>query len=306
MDQELTVNPLDLDHVDMWLRIHQATYGQYPWPKSITRSDVLQLISTPDMQPMIAFSGQYPVGIAVLEKDSESHNFTLKDFACSNASLSLVKTFLHHIVSQSRELDAISLNTWVWDSEQQVLSSLIEAGFVLEQEHSLISRRVMKTPSSSYQDTPLIRSLSEGITIHDFVKANREAFHDDPSQPLEESELESWVSEEEGFHPNLQLAYLINDSIVGTTMCEIFSFEGQSGQERHAWIHGLGVVKDHRRRGVARSLVDELMHRLNELSVTELWLFTDTEGPIREFYNRLGFLQRVNWVDLTLYFGQDS
>lgn len=250
---------------------------------------------------MIASSGKGPFGIAALKMDSGSHRATLTSFACPKASKELVKVFLQHIISEAQERDAISINSWVWSSEEQTLDALSDLGFKIDFEHSLISRDISHLTETTHQPQMTIQSLSEGVTIPDFVTANREAFKDDPSEPLQESELEEWLSEGKGFRPDLQLAAVLDGSIVGTTMCETFEVVCSTGTEQHAWIHGLGVAEPYRRRGIATDLVTDLMSRLQEHHVRTLWLFTDTEGPIREFYDRLGFLQRANFIDLTLH-----
>lgn len=296
MGSGIILQPLDIEHIDTWLDIHRSVYSRYPWPKRIEQSDVEELLDSPEKQVIMALTEGDVFGIAVLQGESDSDIITLKDFSARNSTAELVDAFLEKLISIARELGARKINTWMWSSEEELLTALMQDGFVVELEHSLVSRNLTIIPVSEPVNNLEIHSLSDRVSIADFVKCNRKAFKEDPSRPLEESELEDWITNSEGFHPEFQLVAILDGEIVGTVMSEMTTHQNSS----IAWTHGLGVLKEYRRRDIASNLLTELMIRLRKRGVNALWLFTDTIGPIREFYDSLGFTQYVNWMDMNL------
>ena len=135
----------------------------------------------------------------------------------------------------------------------------------------------------------------EGIATKDFVAANRIAFKDDTSKPLEVEELDGWLEESSGFLPELQLVALANGRLVGTVMSEIFKVGDLDDTSRQAWIYGLGVIPEWRRKGVGRSLVNELFTRMQDLGIKDVWILTDSEGGVRDFYDKLNFVEKNRW-----------
>ncbi len=305
MEQGLVIKPLTEEYTESWIDLHHSVYTKYPWPKPITREDVIKVLDSKDIYPFVALAEGHPVGIGLIEDRPATHKTSLESLAFDQTAIPHIKPFIKYLIDFAKQLGAISINTWIWDSEKEVQQTLLDMGFKIEVQESLIVAKVSEIANQESTDGLVIRSLSDGIPIHDFVVANQEAFKEDSSRPLEESELREWIDEEKGFHPDLQLAGIINDAIVGTTQSEMFTFESLSGPKKCAWIHGLGVIKRFRRKRIAGTLVYELANRMKAQSVTELWLFTDVEGPIRDFYDGIGFQQGVNWLDMTLHFDSD-
>ncbi|MDF1537383.1 MAG: GNAT family N-acetyltransferase [Candidatus Thorarchaeota archaeon] len=190
--------------------------------------------------------------------------------------------------------------TWMWDSEKYLLDTLTHVGFVEKERQGLFSLSITKVKPKVHDSAIKLQSISAGITIADFVKANREAFKDDTSRPLEENELEEWLEKSEGFLAECQLAAVIDETIVGTVMSEVITNPINDANHREAWIYGLGALEQYRRQGIASLLVSELTTRLSKQGVKKIWLFTDIEGPIRSFYEHAGFVHEADWVDLDL------
>jgi ribosomal protein S18 acetylase RimI-like enzyme len=149
-----------------------------------------------------------------------------------------------------------------------------------------------------------IKSLTDGVSIGDFVEANRLAFAEDKSRLLETDELEYWIESLPCYRTDLQLAALDNDRIIGTVMSEYEEIWCRNSEFSRAWVYGLGVVPDARRRGVASNLMRELSQRLHTYGVRDIWLLTDLDGSVREFYETVGFHRDTVWIEFKAILSQ--
>lgn len=300
MTSEVLLQKLDLSLVDAWVDIHSAFHGKYPWPKPIERSDVISLINQPETESLVASCNGNPFGIASLKVTDNPELLSISSFASKGATRDMIDSMVTQLVALAKDMGMKQLTMWTWDAESMVMEALLKRGFEITVSDSLISKDLTEVRPMTSSDTAEIRSISEGITVSQFVRSNREAFKDDPSRPLEEEELKEWLDEPKRFHSDCQLAALVGGNVVGTIMSEVLERPGRGGEEHEAWIYGLGVVEAFRRQGIASLLMQNLELRLKEYGVSKLWLFTDTEGGIRDFYDQAGFVQVANWVDLGL------
>jgi GNAT superfamily N-acetyltransferase len=300
MTSEVLLQQLSPQLVDVWIDIHRGVYGRYPWPRPVAKADVFSLIDQPDTKSFVASYNGKPVAIASLKVTDNPELLSFGNFASKNATPGVIDSVLTQLIAVARDMGVKQITAWMWDSEHMVMDALIKRGFEVTASDSLISKDLSTVNPMTSSNAAEVRSISEGITVSQFVSSNREAFKDDPSRPLEEKELEEWLEGTRGFHPDCQLAAVIRDDVVGTVMSEVFDRQWQGGNKHEAWIYGLGVVESYRRQGIASLLLQNLESRLKKYGVSRIWLFTDTEGGIRDFYNQAGFVQEVNWVDLGL------
>ncbi len=300
MTSEVLLQRLDLSLVDVWVDIYGAFHGRYPWPKPVERPDVVSLIDQPETKSLVAFCNGNPFAIASLKVTDNPELLSISSFASKSATPDMIDSMVTQLVALARDMGMKQITMWTWDAERMVMDALLKRGFEVTARESLISKDLTEVRPMTPSGTAEIRSISEGVTVSQFVRSNREAFKDDPSRPLEEEELKEWLGESKRFHSDCQLAALVDGNVVGTIMSEILERPGRGGGQHEAWIYGLGVVDAYRRRGIASLLLQNLEFRLKEQGVSKLWLFTDTEGGIRNFYNKVGFIQVANWVDLGL------
>ena len=55
------------------------------------------------------------------------------------------------------------------------------------------------------------------------------------------------------------------------------------------WINEVQVASTHRRKGIARALLDQILHRARELQCTEAWVLTDRDNvPATRLYSATG------------------
>jgi GNAT superfamily N-acetyltransferase len=82
-----------------------------------------------------------------------------------------------------------------------------------------------------------------------------------------------WVAEEDG-------------RIVGELLCHLLRLPSRDGLE--LLLYSIGVRASHRRRGVGRALVEEMLRWMRAEGVREVWVLADNPGA-EEFYAACGF-----------------
>ena len=98
-------------------------------------------------------------------------------------------------------------------------------------------------------------------------------------------------------NPGLSFTAWDGKELVGAALC------GHDG--RHGYIHNLAVKKSHRRQGLGKSLVGRCMYALMALGIRRchLYVLGDNQGAI-QFWNRLGWQQRVELITMTQPLGE--
>ena len=90
----------------------------------------------------------------------------------------------------------------------------------------------------------------------------------------------------------LSFVAMINEEIIGAALC------GYDG--RHGYIHNLSVAKEHRKKGIGKSLVGRCMFELIKLGVHRCHLYVESgnKGGIN-FWKKLGWEQRVEMISMS-------
>jgi ribosomal protein S18 acetylase RimI-like enzyme len=89
------------------------------------------------------------------------------------------------------------------------------------------------------------------------------------------------------------------ENLVGIALAE------RRDWNRSLWVWELGVAETQRRKGIARSLVEELSHRAREAGLRVLVCETQTTNvPAIDFYHNTGF--HVDGIDLSYYTNEDA
>src|SRR3712207_4355488 len=82
-----------------------------------------------------------------------------------------------------------------------------------------------------------------------------------------------WVAEEAG-------------QVVGELLCHLLPLP--SGAGRELLLYAIGVRSPHRRRGIGRALVEEMLRWMEDGDVPEVWVLADNPGA-EAFYAACGF-----------------
>jgi GNAT superfamily N-acetyltransferase len=125
-------------------------------------------------------------------------------------------------------------------------------------------------------DEPILTLLAEQAP--EFDLAGRSS----PDRPLSATEAAAylsdpgalhWVAEEDGL-------------VVGELLCHPLPLP--FGEGRELLLYSIGVRTSHRRRGVGKVLVDEMIRWMNDAGIPEVWVLADNPGA-EAFYAACGF-----------------
>lgn len=113
--------------------------------------------------------------------------------------------------------------------------------------------------------------------------------------------LENWLHWLEGglFDPDLAfLALSPTGDIVGECLCLIDADQNRRRGREEGWIDSLGVLREHRRKGLGRALLLQGMRALRRVGCTHLKLGVDAENPTGALglYRSVGFRESKRGV----------
>lgn len=290
--------PLAQEHTNAWRSLYKRFYAQFPWSIDTGGEHVQNLIAeSKNTESWIFIDQKKATAIGTLTVKDDSNNGTIQNFAFSPMHSDTALELLKYLVTRAKiwKLETVTMKTW--ENIQSIRKLLTDAGFHFKNQMALMHLNPANIKTQDKEQYFTIKSLAEGVSIDAFVEANRTAFSEDISRPLEKIELEHWINSIPGFQADLQLAAIIDDEIVGTVMSEIKETKKEDSMLGSAWIYGLGVVPDARRRGIAANLLRELSSRFRADGVRDVWVLTDFEGSIRSFYEAVGFTYQTNWLE---------
>ena len=252
---------------------------------------------TKNIESWIFIDEKTVTAIGTLAVDDDRNNGIVQNFAFSSEYVDTALELLKHLITRAKiwKLKTVTITTW--ENVESIQKLLTDAGFHIKNQMALmhLNPANIKVPEKDQYST--IKSLADGVSIDAFVESNRLAFAKDNSRPLEKIELEHWIKSIPGFQADRQLVAIIDDEIVGTVMSEVDEIKKEDSICRHAWIYGLGVVPEARRRGIAANLLRELSCRFCAHGIRDVWVITDFEGPVRSFYEAVGFTYQTKWIE---------
>jgi len=157
------------------------------------------------------------------------------------------------------------------------------------------SVQMLRPDAAHVPDLP----LPEGIEIRPahrehwraLIDAHFEAFREHPGfrEPTEE-DIQRWVSSR-FWQPEMWIVAWDGDRIAGS----ILSFIDQEENEKYGRLRGytedISVVKEYRRRGLARAMLARAIRRLHAAGMTETTLFVHTQNPTGAYrlYEGMGY-----------------
>lgn len=121
--------------------------------------------------------------------------------------------------------------------------------------------------------------------------ARNDAFRDHwGSQP---SSVEGWTSflDQDTFRPDLSVMALDGERVGGFVLTQVYEDDFEAQGYRGGYIPLIGVVRDHRGRGIAPALIAETLRRHRAAGFEKVALDVDSENPSGALglYTRLGF-----------------
>jgi ribosomal protein S18 acetylase RimI-like enzyme len=150
-------------------------------------------------------------------------------------------------------------------------------------------------------DEPLPKAaLPPGVEIHawsDEVSEAARVVHNAAfadhwgSQPITAHAWDLW--HDEFFLPGASFVAMDGSDLVGYLSGGMYPHDFESRGRTEGWIEGLGVVRSHRRRGIAAALLVAAMGAFRDRDLQFAAIGVDAENPTGAFglYSRLGFCE---------------
>ncbi|NUR08639.1 MAG: GNAT family N-acetyltransferase [Nocardioidaceae bacterium] len=189
-------------------------------------------------------------------------------------------------------------------SDNSAQAGLFErAGFTAERWNF-----VMRT---SLDDLPEAQPLPEGYAFRPYddtlaepmLAAHNAAFTDyHPNfTPWTETTWRQWVTESRNFRPALSYVVVVEgtDEIVGYVQSNEFDAYFEATGRREAYVAKVGVLAEHRGRGIAAALLGHCLVAYREAGFDEASLDVDSENPTGALgvYERAGFGVESRWTN---------
>lgn len=183
-------------------------------------------------------------------------------------------------------------STLVYDTEEAKEDLLNNSGYIpVRHEHLMLRADLENIPAAP---------LPEGLEVRPVLpehyrliwEANVEAFRDHWGfvQP-EEEEYKNWL-EDRNFDPSIWKVAWDGDQVAGMVQTFINHDENHEYGRLRGWTEGICVRRPWRRKGLARSLLVQSLHRIKERGMQEAALTVDTQNLSGAFriYESVGFL----------------
>jgi GNAT superfamily N-acetyltransferase len=104
----------------------------------------------------------------------------------------------------------------------------------------------------------------------------------EPEPPLPPAAAAEYLAQPDVLHWVAQ----DGEQIVGELLCHLLRMPSRAGHE--LLLYSIGVRESHRRRGVGRALLDEMLRWMADVGVPGVWVLADNPGA-EAFYASCGF-----------------
>lgn len=152
----------------------------------------------------------------------------------------------------------------------------------------------------SLDDVPAPGAPPEGISVEVWSRAlddgtrlaNNEAFADHwGSLPLAADEWTAEYAESTQFRPDLSYLAVVDGRVVGFCLTEVDEEHNAERGVAEAYVHKVGTVREHRRRGIATHLLQRSLMAARAAGLDRASLEVDESSHTNatEVYRRLGF-----------------
>jgi mycothiol synthase len=123
-----------------------------------------------------------------------------------------------------------------------------------------------------------------------------EAFADHwGSTPMDEENWAKQVIASPNFRRSMSFVALAEGSVVGYSACEEYPEDWEASGQREAWVAGLGVVSEWRKRGIATALLTRSMNAMRTHGAEAAMIGVDSDNPsgAQHLYSSVGFVTRT-------------
>ena len=185
--------------------------------------------------------------------------------------------------------------TWLYKKQEEAAARFAKRGFApvrhwWEMECSLVDP-VEPRPATEIQ-------IVQWGELHDEPArlVYNEAFADHwGSTPMDEEIWAKQVISSPNFQRSMSFVALAEGSVVGYSACEEYPEDWEASGQRDAWVAGLGVVREWRKRGIATALLTRSMSAMRAGGAEAAMIGVDSDSPsgAQHLYSSVGFVTKT-------------
>ena len=108
---------------------------------------------------------------------------------------------------------------------------------------------------------------------------------------MDEADWQKRMLESPGFRQDLSFVARHDDEIVGYAYNEVYEEDWEAAGRSEAWISGLGVLREWRKKGIASALLAASMNAMREAELDAAMIGVDSSSPsgAHHLYQAVGF-----------------
>lgn len=175
--------------------------------------------------------------------------------------------------------------------EEDLVARVLARGFAITRYYDELVRDLSHPPDEPVLPDGMRFVLAEEAAPGDELRVHNEAFRDHwGSQPFTQ---ERWDHFKNEFHlPEASYLVYDGDEPVGHVMSAKYPHDFVDRGFSHSWILSLGVVRSHRKRGIASAMLNRAMLDFSRDGMEYAMLDVDSENPTgaHGLYEALGFV----------------
>ena len=115
------------------------------------------------------------------------------------------------------------------------------------------------------------------------------------STPMDEENWAKQAIASPNFRRSMSFIALGDGEAVGYSACEEYPEDWEAAGQREAWVAGLGVVREWRKRGIATALLERSMNAMRGEGAEAAMIGVDSDSPsgAQHLYGSVGFVTRT-------------
>ena len=184
---------------------------------------------------------------------------------------------------------------WLYKKQEQMSARFAARGFTpirhwWEME-CLLNGRMESSKESDFEIVPWAAKYDEPSRL-----VYNAAFADHwGSTPMDSEQWQKQVINSPGFRRDYSFVAVGDGEIVGYSACEEYPEDWHAAGRREAWIGGLGVLREWRKRGIATALLVRSMQAMREGEIEAAMIGVDSDSPsgAQHLYSDVGFVTKI-------------
>ncbi len=184
---------------------------------------------------------------------------------------------------------------WLYKKQKQMAARFAARGFTPIRhwwEMECLLNRPMRPPrTKGFEIVPWAAEYDEPARL-----VYNAAFADHwGSTPMDEHQWQKQVIASPGFRRGYSFVAFGAGELVGYSACEEYPEDWDAAGRSEAWVGGLGVLREWRKRGIATALLTRSMEAMQTAEIEAAMIGVDSDSPsgAQHLYSDVGFITKI-------------